>query len=138
MGSVVTARGHPKVTAKHSTTFMITKDEKIGPRGDCIIAVKADKSASELPPEIKRLLKSGEQLVITLKAGKLVEKVHAWGNPSLTLNHPTDMVVRKSRFICGRTLAVGADKAAADLSREFIAALQNPATKFEMEIVASQ
>lgn len=117
---------------------MITKDEEVGPRGNCIIAVKADKSTAGLTPALKRLVKSSERLVITLRAGKLVEKVYACGNPSLTLDHPTDIVVRKSRFICGRTLAVGADKAAADLSREFIAVLQNPATKFEMEIVGSQ
>lgn len=135
MSWVITAGGHPMLTAKHRTTFMVTKDGKVGPRGDCIIAVNADKSAAELPAGLKRLLMSGEPILIVLRVGKLVEEVHAWGHPSLTLDHPTDIVVRKSRFICGRTLAIGADKAAADLSRELVALLRNPATRFEMEIV---
>ncbi len=44
----------------------------------------------------------------------------AWGHPSLTFKDPSDMVVRKSSFVCDRTLAVGADKAAVDLGRELV------------------
>ena len=136
MGWVVRAKGHPMVTARHRTTFMITKDEAVGPRGDCIIGVKAERSSVELDQELKNLIASGGPVLITLKAGKLVEKVRAWGHPSINLIHPTDIVVRKSRFVCGRTLAIGADKAAADLSREFVYALRDPATDLEMKIVA--
>jgi uncharacterized protein len=35
------------------------------------------------------------------------------------------MVVRKSGFISGRTLMIGADKAAADLDRRFVEKLKN-------------
>lgn len=136
MGWVVKAKGHPMVTARHRTTFMVTKDDAVGPRGGCIIGVKADRSAVELSPELKHLVTSGGPLLITLKAGKMVEEVRAWGHPSMALNHPTDIVVRKSRFVCGRTLAIGADKAAADFSREFVRTLRNPATAFGLEIAA--
>jgi hypothetical protein len=137
MSWVIVARGHPGIAARHRTTFMVTKDREVGPMGDCIIAVGADKAGPDLPSELKQAIRAGQELVITLDVGGMVERVHAFGHPSLTLNHPTDLVIRKSRFICGRTLAIGADKAAADLRRKFVAALRNPATKLELKIEVS-
>ncbi len=134
MSWIVVARGHPGITARHRTTFMVTKDRGVGPKGDCIIAVGADKAVSDLAPELKRAIRAGRELLITLRAGEMVEKIHARGHPSLTLDHPTDIVVRKSKFTCGRTLAIGADKAAAELSRKFAAGLRNPATRVELKI----
>jgi len=61
---------------------------------------------------------------VRMEVGGKVETVRGWGHPSLALDHPTDMVVRKSSFLCGRTLAVRADKAARDLSREFVRELR--------------
>lgn len=116
---------------------MITKDLEVGPKGDCIIGIGADKSVSDLPLELKRVASSNKELVITFMIGGMTEKVRARGHPSLTLDHPTDLVVRKSSFICGRTLAINADKAAADLSRNFTAALRNPNTKLEIKIAVS-
>lgn len=140
MGQVIVARGHPRITAKHQKTFMITKERSVGPRGDCIIAVDADKAVSDLAPEIKRAIRAGCELVITITAGGIGEKIHAKGHPSLPLDHPTDLVVRKSGFICGRTLAIGADKAAVGLSRKLVDVLQNPLTKLELkiEVIASR
>ncbi|HIP58595.1 MAG TPA: DUF371 domain-containing protein, partial [Archaeoglobus profundus] len=37
MKEVITAWGHPNITAKHRTTLEITKDEELSIRGDCII-----------------------------------------------------------------------------------------------------
>jgi hypothetical protein len=116
---------------------MVTKDREVGPMGDCIIAVGADKAGPNLPYELKQAIRAGRELVITLGVEGMAEKVHAFGHPSLALNHPADLVIRKSRFICGRTLAIGADKAAADLRRKFVAALRNPATKLELKIEVS-
>jgi hypothetical protein len=123
---VITARGHPRVTARHPTTLMITKDEEVGLKGDCIIAVAASKGAAEFNDDFKKAVRSGAAVTITIEAGGSVEKVHAFGHPSLTLEHPTDLVVRKSKFICGRTLAIRADKAAAGFSRSFVSKLQSP------------
>jgi hypothetical protein len=39
------------------------------------------------------------------------------------------MVVRKSSYVDDRTLAISADKAAADLSRELVEKLRNPKQK---------
>lgn len=134
---VIRAKGHPMVSARHRTTFMITKDESLGPRGDCVIGVAAERSAAELDPELKRQALLERPVTIGLRAGGFYEEVRAWGHPSLILDHPTDIVVRKSRYICGRTLAIGANKAAADLSREMVAALRKSTTVLEMEIIFS-
>jgi hypothetical protein len=116
---------------------MVTKDWDVGPRGDCIIAVAADKAGPDLPLELKSAIKAGRELLITLEVEGMVEKIRAKGHPLLTLDHPEDLVVRKSKFVCGRTLAVEADKAAADLGRKFVAALRNPANKLELKIEVS-
>jgi hypothetical protein len=113
---------------------MLTKERGVGPRGDCVVGVGAEKSASDLDPGLKLALRSGGEVVITLSAGGFSEKISARGHPSFPLNHPTDLVVRKSDFICGRTLAISADKAAADLSRKLVGALADPFAPVELRI----
>jgi len=131
---VVMARGHPRVTAEHQTTLMFTKDREVGFKGDCIVGVLADKGAVGLHEELKSALKSGAAVKITIEAGGEMEEVRAFGHPLLTLRHPKDLVIRKSRFTCGRTLAVGADKAAMDLSRALVVKLRDPSTKVKVTI----
>ena len=133
---VIKARGHPAITARHPTTFMFTKDQEAGPNGDCIVAVGLDKAGPDLPPELKRAAKSGQTLLITIQAGETVEKVKARGHPSLTLDHPGDLVVRKGSFACGRTLAILADKSASDFSPDFVKKLKNPETDVKISIAA--
>jgi hypothetical protein len=133
---VIKARGHPRITARHRTTFMVTRDSEAGPKGDCIIAVGSDKAVSDLPPELKRAIKSGRELLITVRVGGLVEEVRAKGHPSLSLVHRKDLVVRKSSFICGRTLAILSNKAAADFSRDFVEKLKDPETEVQISITA--
>ncbi len=125
---IVKARGHKHILGKHKTTFEVTKETHLTPRGDCIVGICADKSISELSEEFKNSLKSeGAKIEILLKIPGTVleEKVTAFGSPELTFTHPTDIVVRKSNFICPRTLAINANKAACDFSREFIEKLKN-------------
>jgi hypothetical protein len=131
---VIKARGHPNITARHRTTFMLTKDREVGSRGDCAIGTEAEKSTADLDPGLKLALRSGSDMVIIVSAGGISEEISAKGHPSLPLDHPGDLVVRKSDFICGRTLAISADKAAADFSREFVEALREPSTIIEMKI----
>lgn len=117
----IKAKGHGNVTAKHRTTLEITKENHLTPRGDCIIAISADKSLPELSREFKHSLRNHKaKLEIILHCSNLTEKITAYGDPNLTLRHPMDMVVRKSNFICDRTLAIKADKAAIDLDKEFV------------------
>ena len=118
---VFSARGHENIEATHKTTFEVTKETTLTKQGDCIIAVEASKAAADLPFEFKEAArKEGAQITVTIEAGELREVVKAKGSPQLQFMHPTDLVVRKSGYVCGRTLAIRADKAASDFSRELV------------------
>jgi hypothetical protein len=123
---VIHARGHENILSTNKTTFEITKDTDLTKRGDCIIAVNANKAATDLSQEFKNTLRNeNARLTITIEADSEKEIVKASGNPQPTLTHPTDLVVRKSDYICDRTLAIHADKAAKDFSRTLVKKLQN-------------
>ena len=61
-------------------------------------------------------------------------EVRADGDPRLELSHPSDIVVRRSDFISGRTLAVHADAAAKDIPRDMVRLLRDPSTAGRLEI----
>ena len=133
----ILARGHENITATHKTTFEITKEESLTKRGDCIIAVSANKAMLDLKSEFKKALKNeNAKLIIEIKAGEIREIVRAYGSSQLQLTHPTDMVIRKSSYICDRTLAIKADKAAADLSRSLVEKLRKPEQNVEIKLIA--
>jgi len=124
------ARGHENIQATHATTLEITKEHELSRRGDCIIAVSADKAMVELSPDFKdNLRKDNAKITILIEAGEATEAINASGSAKLILTHPTDIVVRKSNYVCSRTLAIQADKAACDLSRELVERLKNPKQK---------
>jgi len=125
------------ITATHKTTFEITKEESLTKRGDCIIAVSANKAMPDFKSEFKKALKNeNAKLIIEIKAGEIQEIVRAYGSSQLQLTHPTDMVIRKSSYICNRTLAIKADKAAADLSRSLVEKLRKPEQNVKIKLIA--
>jgi hypothetical protein len=124
---VIVAHGHANVLATHPTTLQFTKDTYLSRKGDCIIAVSSDKAMSDLDPSLKDSLRREESRIsILIEAGGTAETVHARGSSRLILSHPTDFVIRKGNYVCGRTLAIHADKAAGDLSRTFVEKLRDP------------
>jgi hypothetical protein len=124
---VIFAYGHENVLATHETTFEITKDAYLSERGNCIIAVLADKALTDLSFEFKEGLKrENAKLSILIEVEAVKELINAFGSPNLILSHPKDIVVRKSSYVCSRTLAINADKAAFDLSRKLVEKLRNP------------
>jgi len=124
---VVHGHGHGNIKASHRSTLEITKDDHLSTRGDCIVAVGADKGLADLSLEFKQCLrKHNSKLTITVEAGGESNTVVARGCENLTLLHPVEMVIRKTKFISERTLAVCSDKAACDLSRELVKRLTNP------------
>jgi len=134
---VISARGHENVQSTNKTTFEITKETHLTKRGDCIIAVGATKGAADLNERFKAIACSqGARLTIKIEVDGEQEIVTALGNPKLSFTHPTDLVVRKSNYVCGRTLAIKADKAASDLSRKLVEKLRNPDQKVMMTLVA--
>jgi len=124
---VITAYGHRLIRSTHKITFEVTKERHLTERGDCIIAVNADKAAIDLSQGFKEAArKPNAKIRMTIEAGEEKETVEAMGDPELSFSHPTDMVVRKSSYVCDRTVAVKADKAASDFSRRLVKKLQNP------------
>ena len=119
-------RGHPNITSKHKTTLELTKDPDISKRADCIIGVKSPVSMDNIPEEISNAIKADNTIItIRLETENAVDEIKGNGHPELTLDHPTDMVSRKSDFKCSRTLMINADKAARDLKKELIKDLKN-------------
>ena len=132
---VIFAHGHENIQATHETTFEVTKEPTLTKRADCIIAVEATKGAADLPLEFKEAARrKGAQITIRIKAGELKEIVKAKGSPRLLFTHPTDLVVRKSDHVCGRTLAIRADKAADDLSRKFIEKIRDSSQRIRITL----
>jgi hypothetical protein len=131
----ILAFGHTNIQATHKSTLEITKEAKLSKRGDCIIAVSAHKAIRDLGSEFKEnLRKENAKITMLIEAGDIVEVVNAFGSVRLILTHPTDMVVRKSNYICNRTLAIRADKAACDLSRRLVEKLKNQKQKVKITL----
>lgn len=137
VAETIRATGHPRIQATHMTTLEITKDTHLTERGDCIVAVCASKAAADLSLEFRRLVKNNNtHVTMTMKAGNLSETITGRGDRRLALSHSTDLVARKSNYVCTRTLMVGADKSASDLSREFVSVIRDRSSTIEVEIVA--
>ncbi|MFY9638457.1 MAG: DUF371 domain-containing protein [Methanobacterium sp.] len=118
--------GHPNISSKHTTTLEFTKDRDIGKTADCIIGVRSPVSMDNIPDEISKAIQEDKKLItLRLETENAVDEIKGYGNPELTLDHPTDMVSRKSDFKCSRTLMINADKAAVDLKKELINDLKN-------------
>jgi len=132
---IILGYGHENIQATHKTTFEITKEAQLSRGGDCIIAVSANKTMTDFSSEFKEnLRKEKAKIIILIEAGDAAEVVNAFGSPRLILTHRTDMVVRKSNYICNRTLAIQADKAACDLSRKLAEKLRNPKQKVKITL----
>jgi len=128
--------GHKNIQATHKTTLEFTKDMHLSKKGDCIVAVAADKALTDLSAEFKEnLRKPHAKLTILIEADGIIDQVNAHGSPRLILSHPTDMVIRKSDYVCNRTLAVHADKAAQDLSKALVEKLKNPEQKVKITLI---
>lgn len=120
----IRCRGHPLVRGTHPTTFEVTKETHLTLAGDCILGIAADKGARDLSPEFRQALsRDGAQLATRIRCGDSSVEIHGQGSAAMTLDHPTDLVWRRSGFVCGRTIAILSDRVAATLPRELIAAL---------------
>jgi hypothetical protein len=122
----IRAKGHPNVTARHKTTFEITRESHLTPQGDCIIAVCADRGLTDLSEDFRKGLKKEDALLeIRMVCCGIEERVISRGHPDLSFLNHEEMVIRKSGFTCGRTLAIGADKASCDFNRDFVKKLRD-------------
>ncbi len=132
---IIMAYGHENIQANHATTLMFTKDDHLTKNGNCIVAVKADKAIADLRTEFKEALKNPKaKLTIVIEAGELKQQLTAYGASKLLLVNSTDIVIRKSSFVCNRTLGINADKASNELSRELVKKLKDPKQKVKIRL----
>jgi hypothetical protein len=121
--------GHENIRSNHQKTIEITKESHLTPQGDCIVGVNATSSCADLPDDLKNKLKDpNTKVTFSISVGNYEFLINGMGHPDLILTHSDDIVIRKSNFICPRTLAVKCDKASDMLPREMVSLLQNPKT----------
>ncbi|WP_299292350.1 DUF371 domain-containing protein [Nitrosopumilus sp.] len=122
--------GHENIRSNHQKTIEITKESHLTPQGDCIVGVNATSSCADLPEELKQKLKNpNSKIIFSIGVDDEEFVVIGRGHPDLILTHQDDIVIRKSDFICPRTLAIKCDKASDLVPRKMISLLQNPLAK---------
>lgn len=122
--------GHKNVRAYHPRTIEITTEPDLTLQGDCIIGVMSDCGCMGIPEKMKKKIRrSDSQITITITANGESFRVTGKGHEDLRLENPHDIVIRRSMFMCPRTLAVRCDKACDDMPRKLIKQLQDPKTK---------
>jgi hypothetical protein len=133
--ATVIAWGHKNVLSQHKTTIEVTMEQNLTKKGDCIIGVGADMGLVDLSDEFKESARDeNAKIKITFSAGGAKETVTGRGHPDLTFTHKTEMVIRKSDFICDRTLMIHADKGASELDRKLINLLKDKNQKLVVTI----
>jgi hypothetical protein len=120
---VFLARGHVNITATNRRTLEITKDPYVTRRGDCIVACCAEKAAGELKRDVLQALASRGVVLVVIEAGD-VQDVVTGETPGIMPTSRWRMVVRRSRYLDDSTVAIAADKAAADLDKSLVERLR--------------
>jgi len=122
--------GHENIRSLHKKTIEITTESDVTLNGDCIIGVNASCGCIDIPEKMKKLLCiSKANILFTIKVKDFSFKIKGKGHDELILTHPRDIVIRKSSFVCPRTLAINCDNASDSIPRKMIKSLQNPDTK---------
>lgn len=128
--------GHRNIRCLHNNTIEITKAVSLSTRGDCIAGVSASKACNDFDKEFKaRFSESGRRVNLEIKVDEQIFRMHGLTDQRLTLSHDHDIVIRRSNYVCPRTLCVLCNKASLDIPRELVLKLQNPATAAELKII---
>jgi hypothetical protein len=126
----ISFQGHENIRSLHPKTIEITTESELTLQGDCIIGVNANCGCNDIPEKIKNLLRTTKSdLLFTIIVKDLSFKVKGKGHNNLILTNPHDVVIRKSSFICPRTLATRCNKASDSIPRNMVKLLQNPDSK---------
>jgi len=121
--------GHENIRSLNPKTIEITTEPNLTLNGDCIIGVKASCGCNDIPDRLKSLLQNSKSKIsCTIIVKELKFKIKGKGNEKLTLLNPHDIVIRKSSFVCPRTLATNCDMASDSLPRQMVKLLRNPDT----------
>lgn len=123
-------QGHKSIRSLHPTTIEITKECELATSGTCIIGVGSDKGCADLSKSLKsEISNDGSCLIMELVVGENEFMISGRGSGLLQLSHPEDLVIRRSNFLCPRTVAIGSSAAAIDIPRLIVEELKNPKTR---------
>ncbi|MCK4566201.1 MAG: DUF371 domain-containing protein [Candidatus Thorarchaeota archaeon] len=129
------AYGHENVIGEHKTTVEITTEDYLTKQGTCIVGVQANQKLSDLAPKIRDLVTlETTKIVLVMEVEGIIEQVTGTGGQNLTYSDSVSMVARTSSYQCGRTLMINADKAALNLSREFVRLLKKNGVEINCEL----
>ena len=126
----ISFNGHKNIRSLHPKTIEITTEPDLTLNGDCIIGVDASCGCNDIPEQMKNLMRNSKsEILFTISVNDVSFKVKGIGHENLILTNPHDIVIRKSTFICPRTLAIQCDLASDSIPRQMIKILQNPDSK---------
>ncbi|MEK6972178.1 MAG: DUF371 domain-containing protein [Thermoproteota archaeon] len=122
--------GHKNITALHQNTIEITTEPKLTINGNCIVGINASCGCNGLPEKMKKEIRDpSSKIKFSIIVDSQFFTVNGHGSKDLKLSHPHDIVLRKSKFVCPRTIAIGCDKASSAIPKKMIKILQDPQTK---------
>ena len=122
--------GHKNIRSIHAGTIEITKDPDITPRADCIIGVNADMACIDIVEPLRtKLQNTHTRVIMRISVDEMYYEIQGRGDTGLCLEHGRDIVIRKSGFVCPRTLAVMCNRASVDIPCAMISRLQNPSAR---------
>ncbi len=122
--------GHENIRSLHKKTIEITTESKLTLNGDCIIGINASCGCNDISEKMKTLLRNSKSdVMFTIRVKDFSFKVKGKGHDGLIMTNPHDIVIRKSSFICPRTLAICCDKASDTIPRQIVRSLQNQDSK---------
>ena len=130
--------GHENIRSLHKNTIEITKESNLTTSGDCIIGVNAKHGCNAIPKKIKEKLRNpNSKVVFSIIVNDYTFKIIGTGHKDLICSDPNDIVLRKSNYVCPRTLAVNCNKASDSIPRKLIQMLQDPKTKgiFSVKVI---
>jgi hypothetical protein len=128
MEEVVRARGHEHVAGEHASTLELTTDDYLTPAGDCILGVEADRTPADFDRAFVDACRGPDaEITLVLEADGHRDTVTGRGHPDLEYTNQRSFVGRTSTHVDDRTVFVAADKAAADVDRDLVAALADGA-----------
>ena len=118
-------RGHPQISASHTKTVEFTRDADVTGRATCVLGVRSEHDDRE----IGRLRGDVE---VTLECGD--ERDSFTATMSAFFLGDDGLVFRCGPGLRGRTVAFDADKSAADISRDLVRTLKDPAADLRVTI----
>ncbi len=127
----IKAYGSEEIKSTNKNVLTITKGSKVF--DDSVIAIKSNKSCPDLNDEIKKALKEGKKVEITIEVNGITDKIIGFGSPALKIKDKNNLEIRKDDIINERTICILANKAANDLQEKLKKELKN--SKNEIKII---